>query len=122
MFLFGQVLENYGNKNKVSILILMQSNNHMDKEFASYVYNELFLTYTKKMWGVEPEELDPLVLSRVPIKIGYEDRYFDDKYQGIPKEGYDKLFLNILDHPNIQVNLKTNFKELTNLNQFERII
>jgi UDP-galactopyranose mutase len=115
-------LENYGNKNKVSILILMQSNNHMVKEFASYVYNELFLPYTKKMWGVEPEELDPLVLSRVPIKIGYEDRYFDDKYQGIPKEGYDKLFLNILDHPNIQVNLKTNFKELTNLNQFERII
>ena len=74
------------------------------------------------MGGLDPEELNSLVLSHVPIKIGYEDRYFDDKYQGIPKEGYNKLFLNILDHPNIQVNLKTNFKELTNLNQFERII
>ena len=44
------------------------------------------------MWGLDPEELNSLVLSHVPIKIGYEDRYFDDKYQAIPKDEYSKLF------------------------------
>jgi UDP-galactopyranose mutase len=116
------LLQNYGKINKVSILNLLQSKNKLDKEFASYVYNNIFLTYTKKMWGLNPEELNSLVLSRVPIKIGYEDNYFDDKYQAIPKDGYNKLFSNLLDHPNIQVSLKTNYKEFNNLNEFERII
>jgi UDP-galactopyranose mutase len=116
------LLENYGKKNKVSILSLLQSKSDINKEFASYVYNNIFLTYTKKMWGLDPKELDSLVLSRVPIKIGYDDKYFDDKYQAIPKDGYNKLFLNLLDHPNIQISLKTDYKEFNSLNKFEKII
>ena len=44
------------------------------------------------MWDLEPQELDPAVLSRVPKQIGYDDRYFHDQYQAMPKNGYTKMF------------------------------
>ena len=68
-----------------------------DKTFkvTDYVYTNIFFNYTKKMWDLEPQELDPAVLSRVPIQIGYDDRYFHDKYQSMPKNGYTKMFQKI---------------------------
>ena len=65
------------------------------------------------MWGLEPQELDSQVLSRVPIQIGYDDRYFHDQYQAMPKEGYTKMFQQILNHPNIEVKLSTHFKDIS---------
>lgn len=116
------LLEEHGNEVKVPILNLMKSENGFVKELADYVYNNVFFNYTKKMWDLEPQELDPQVLSRVPIQIGYDDRYFNDKYQAMPKEGYTKMFEQILNHPNIEVKLGTQFKDISNPNEFEKII
>ncbi|XP_023210739.1 uncharacterized protein LOC111613619 [Centruroides sculpturatus] len=64
------------------------------------------------MWGKDPSELDPSVLARVPVTIGYQDRYFFDKYEGLPIEGYTKSVEKMLAHKNIKVILKTDASNL----------
>ena len=73
------------------------------------LYEKMFRHYTKKQWDKYPEELDASVLNRIPVRTNFDDRYFSDKYQALPKGGYTKLFSNILAHPNIQVELNTDF-------------
>ena len=60
------------------------------------LYKKLFRDYTYKQWNKYPEELDPSVLSRIPIRNNFDDRYFDDRYQALPKYGYTKFINNIL--------------------------
>lgn len=78
------------------------------RALAAYIYEHIFRPYTIKHWGVEPAELDPSVLARVPIHISRDDRYFPDLYQAMPDRGYTRLFERILAHPNIQIVLNSN--------------
>lgn len=73
------------------------------------LYEKMFRHYTKKQWDKYPEELDASVLDRIPVRTNYDDRYFSDKYQALPKGGYTQLFESILNHPNIEVVLNTDF-------------
>lgn len=67
------------------------------------VFNTFIRGYTSKQWGVPPEKVDPAVIARLKVRDSYSTNYFDDPYQGIPIEGYNKLFENLLNHPNIEV-------------------
>lgn len=72
----------------------------------------LFRPYTRKMWGCEIEELDPSILSRVPVRDDLSDAYFpNDEFQFMPKDGYTALVERILDHPNITVQLSKPFEK-----------
>ncbi len=73
------------------------------------LYEKMFRHYTKKQWDKFPEELDAEVLNRIPVRKNFDDRYFSDKYQALPKNGYTKLFEKILAHPNIHVELNTDY-------------
>jgi UDP-galactopyranose mutase len=73
------------------------------------LYEKMFKNYTKKQWDKYPEELDASVLNRIPVRTTFDDRYFDDKYQALPKGGYTQMFEKMLNHPNITVKLKTDF-------------
>lgn len=73
------------------------------------LYEKMFRPYTKKQWDKYPEELDASVLNRIPVRTNFDDRYFSDKYQALPKGGYTKLFSSILAHPNIHVELNTDY-------------
>ncbi len=73
------------------------------------LYEKMFRHYTKKQWDKYPEELDASVLNRIPVRTNYDDRYFSDKYQALPKGGYTKLFEKILSHHNIHVELNTDY-------------
>ncbi len=103
------LLEEFPINQKVPILKLRESSNSDLQFLADYVYEKIFLHYTVKQWGVKPEDLDPLVTGRVPVFVGRDNRYFQSKYQGIPLEGYTKMFERMLDHPNIEVKLETPF-------------
>jgi UDP-galactopyranose mutase len=71
----------------------------------------LFKPYTKKMWGMELEELDPAIIKRVPVRDDDNKLYFpNDKFQCLPKDGYHSLFESILDHERISVHLGVDFK------------
>lgn len=76
------------------------------------LYRKFFEGYTRKQWGLDPSELDKSVTSRVPTRTDTDDRYFQDKYQVMPLEGYTRLFERMVDHPNIQVMLGTDFKDV----------
>ncbi len=73
------------------------------------LYEKIFRNYTKKQWDKYPEQLDASVLNRIPVRNNFDPRYFSDKHQGQPKEGYTKLFEKMLAHPNITVKLNTDF-------------
>ena len=73
------------------------------------LYEKMFKHYTKKQWDKFPEELDASVLDRIPVRYNYDDRYFSDKYQALPRGGYTKLFENILSNSNIQILLNTDY-------------
>jgi UDP-galactopyranose mutase len=73
------------------------------------LYEKMFKYYTKKQWDKYPIELDASVLERIPVRTNYDDRYFSDKYQALPKGGYTQLFENMLNHPNIEVLLETDY-------------
>lgn len=79
------------------------------------LYELFFKNYTMKQWERDPEKLAPEVASRIPVRTNRDDRYFADRYQGIPKYGYTKLVENILDHPNISILLGTDYFEIKDL-------
>lgn len=93
---------------KVPILKLKQHADPAVREFAKFVYEKVFYTYTLKQWGFPPEELGETVMNRVPVYLSYEDRYFTDEFQYQPKEGFAVLCKNILDHPSITVETGVN--------------
>lgn len=67
------------------------------------LYELFFQGYTRKQWGLDPSQLDASVTSRVPTRTDDDDRYFTDRYQTMPLEGYTVMFQRMLDHPNIEV-------------------
>jgi UDP-galactopyranose mutase len=107
--LIDTLLTYYSLNTKVPILELKKHSNKKLQKLADFVYNKVFVGYTSKQWGLKPEELDSAVTARVPIFIGEDNRYFNDTYQAVPKEGYTKLFENLLTHPNITIQLSTPF-------------
>ncbi|MEQ1272549.1 UDP-galactopyranose mutase [Acinetobacter ursingii] len=76
------------------------------------LYEKFFLNYTKKQWGLDPAELKAGVAARIPTRTNTDDRYFTDAYQAMPLHGYTAMFEKMLDHPNIKVQLSTDFKDL----------
>lgn len=78
---------------------------------GSDLYNKFFKNYTKKQWDMWPAELDASVCARIPIRTNRDSRYFTDKYQVMPKNGYTKMFLKMLDHPNIHVLLQADYQQ-----------
>lgn len=73
------------------------------------LYEKLFKNYTKKQRDLRPEELDASVMNRIPVRANFDDRYFNDKYQAMPKYWYTKMFEKMVDNPNITIELNTSF-------------
>ncbi|MHC4843871.1 MAG: UDP-galactopyranose mutase [Planctomycetota bacterium] len=105
-------IQKYGLKSKISILEIIKEDSEDLRLVGSYIYEKIFKNYTMKQWGLKPDEISPDVISRVPVYTGYDNRYFTDTYQGIPKDGYATMFKNILSHPKIEVHLNTSFNSI----------
>lgn len=102
----------YGSGARVPIMELQKNEDEDIRKIADFVYENIFLKYTMKQWGQTPEEISPEVTGRVPVQISRDNRYFGDKYQGVPEHGYTVMFRNILDHPNITLMTDTDCREL----------
>lgn len=76
------------------------------------LYEKFFRNYTRKQWGLDPSELDAMVTARVPIRTTRDDRYFTDRYQAMPRHGYTRMFERMLNHPNIQVMLNADYRQV----------
>ena len=81
------------------------------------IYEKLIKGYTEKQWGKKADELPAFIIKRLPLRMTYDNNYFNDSYQGIPIGGYTKIFEKMLE--GIEVRLNTNFFE--NKEHFEGI-
>ncbi|WP_353049324.1 UDP-galactopyranose mutase [Paraburkholderia strydomiana] len=86
------------------------------------LYEKFFRGYTRKQWGIDPSELDRSVTSRVPIRTTTEDGYFNDTFQCMPREGYTRMFEKMLSHPNIEVRLGKDYKEIREQVKYRKLI
>lgn len=101
----------YGAGSRVPIMELRKSDDPDIQKIAQYVYENVFLRYTMKQWGQKPEEISPEVTGRVPVLISRDNRYFQDKYQGVPLHGFTPMFERLLDHERIDVQLSVKASE-----------
>ncbi len=86
------------------------------------LFDKFFRHYTKKQWYLEPKDLLPSVCGRILVRTNIDDRYFADKYQFMPKEGYTKMFEKMLRHKNIEILLNTDYKTILDEVKFHKII
>ncbi|CAB1208090.1 UDP-galactopyranose mutase [Acinetobacter bouvetii] len=87
------------------------------------LYEKFFLNYTKKQWGLDPSQLKAGVAARIPTRTNTDDRYFTDAFQAMPLHGYTVMFKNLLNHPNITIQLSTEFKDVLSEDQsFDHIV
>ena len=76
------------------------------------LYEKFFRGYTRKQWGLDPSELSSQVTARIPTRTNRDDRYFGDTYQSMPLHGFTRMFENMLDHENIEIQLNTDYRDI----------
>ena len=86
------------------------------------LYEKFFRGYTRKMWDLDPSELDASVTARVPTRVNRDDRYFTDTYQAMPLYGYTHMLQNMLSHKNIKIMLKTDYKDIIDIIPYKNLI
>jgi UDP-galactopyranose mutase len=86
-----------------------------DKAIASVgrtLYDLLIRGYTQKQWQTEPRELSADIIGRLPVRLTFDDRYFADRYEGMPTDGYTAIFRRMLRHPNIELRLGVDYFDI----------
>ena len=114
-----KLVDTFGMGARVPILKLREQQDPEIQAIADYVYKNIFLYNTMKQWGQKPEEIDPAVTGRVPVVISYDNRYFGDKYQGMPLQGFTPMFEKILDHPLIEMRTGVKAEEILTIQEEE---
>lgn len=102
-------------KIKVKIDGPKNSEEQVISQVGQDIYEKFFKNYTIKQWKTDPKNLDTSITARIPIRFNKDPRYFSSFYQAMPKNGYHKIFDNLLNHKNITIKLKTDFKNINNI-------
>ena len=116
------LIAEYGLSTTVPILELRKSNSTKIRQFAEFIYEKVFVHYTTKMWGISPEEIDPAVTARIPIRLSYDNRHFLHTYQVMPRAGFTALFEKMLDHPSIHVSLSVDATTVLKFDERQKMV
>ncbi|MDH4158903.1 MAG: UDP-galactopyranose mutase [Actinomycetota bacterium] len=73
------------------------------------LYEAFIRGYTMKQWQTDPKELPPEIISRLPVRYNFDNRYFNDTHEGLPVDGYTAWLERMADHPKIEIRLNTDF-------------
>lgn len=115
------LIAKFGYETKVPILKLMEETEPELHVLSDYIYRHVFLGYTVKQWGTKPEEIDPSVSGRIPVYISRDDRYFQDRYQGIPRDGFSAMMQRMTDALGIELRLNQKFEDIENKESYKKI-
>ena len=99
--LLAKLREAFCGRDRVPILELVEHEDAEIRDYGTLLFEKAYRTYTSKMWGLQPEQIDKYVLDRVPMAMSFDERYLNKDFQYLPKAGFTKLFERMLDHPNI---------------------
>jgi UDP-galactopyranose mutase len=108
-----------------SVKIKIENPSNLEEWILSQVGEEIYHTfiygYTKKQWGKSPKDLPSFIIKRLPIRLNFNDNYFEDKYQGIPIGGYTEIFNKLLQ--NIPIEMEADYlKNRTNIDNIAKKI
>ena len=115
-------VEEFLKKQAVNIEEVKTSKDVALSKVGQDIYEKIFENYTKKQWGIDPGELDTSVISRIPIRLNRDTRYFADRYQGMPAHGYTKLCEKMVESKNIKLLLNTDYREVIGDINYEILI
>ena len=73
------------------------------------LYEAFIKGYTQKQWETDPKNLSSEIINRLPVRYNFDNRYFSDKYEGLPLDGYKAWIERMADHPNIEIVLNSDF-------------
>ena len=73
------------------------------------LYEAFIRDYTGKQWQTDPKDLPAEIINRLPVRYNYDNRYFNDTWEGLPTDGYTAWLERMVDHDNIEVRLSTDF-------------
>ncbi|MFF3028509.1 UDP-galactopyranose mutase [Microbacterium sp. NPDC057944] len=73
------------------------------------LFEAFFRDYTAKQWQTDPQKLSGDIISRLPVRYTYDNRYFNDTWEGLPADGYTAWLERMADHPNIEVKLDVDY-------------
>jgi len=76
------------------------------------LYEAFIRGYTAKQWQTDPRDLPEHIITRLPVRYTFDNRYFNDKYEGLPIDGYTAIFERMLKHPKINIALGVDFFSL----------
>jgi len=91
-------------------------------DIGERLYDMFIKDYTEKQWKCKASELPVETYNRIKIRYNFNDDCFQNQFQGMPKHGYIQLFLNILNHKNIDVKLNEDFFKMQNIDGYDLII
>lgn len=112
----------YGNNGKAAVLDLLESDNPVLRYAGEIIYEKIYLQYTLKQWELSPMELKKSVTARLPVYTKRGRNYFRDRFQGLPAQGYTRLFERLLDNSKIEIVTGMTFKEAEKTFRFKRLI
>lgn len=112
----------YGLGGEVPVLSLIKDPDPALAALGKFIYDKIFYGYTLKQWGRKPEDLDPAVTGRVPVRVSADDRYFTDRHQALPKLGYTSLVNRMLRHQLIEVHLGLSYDVAKEIIEHDRLI
>lgn len=108
-------------KSETTILALLDSDVPDVRRFGELVFDSFYRGYSEKQWGFDPFKLDRSVLSRVPVRLDNDSRYFTDLFQAVPKFGYNDFVESIPQHKNIKIEFNSNPK-LSDFSSGQKVI
>lgn len=109
-----KLIGRYGLGSKINILDLRKESDTTLIKLAEYVYKKIFKNYTTKFWATNPDLLDPSIMGRVPVFISRDEGYFQNKYQGMPLNGFSAIFNKMVQHANIKIEMAVDYKKTIN--------
>ncbi|MHC1689249.1 MAG: UDP-galactopyranose mutase [Bacteroidales bacterium] len=115
-------MKSWMKKVQIKYKIINNSEEVAKSRVGKYLYEKIFKDYTFKQWAKYPEELDASVLNRIPIRYNHDERYFDDRFQALPKFGYTKFIEKILTHKNISIQTNTEYAKIKNKIEYKTLI
>ena len=86
------------------------------------LYEKFIKGYTSKQWQTDPKLLPADIINRLPVRFNFNDQYFDDKWQGLPIDGYQAWFNSMVEDVNIDILLNTDFFDVKNLLKNKKVI
>lgn len=112
------LVDQFGMESKVPVSALRAHTDPDVRVLGQFIFENIYLNYTTKQWGDKPENLDfETITQRVPVHVSYDDRYFQEKHQALPADGYTAMFGRMLSNPLIEVRLRTRASDVLTLDR-----